>query len=186
MNSTRSNSSVSHPARSQHPGTPPTQRSNAPANTGHGIPSAVQPPANRRAHDLPIGFQRSLRGRVLTSRPLLQSSLPEADPTDLIREGGRRAEFVQGGAIATGASGLSGIAASAEVVCDGLRVICCQSCGQWGFSCGLAFPVANAAEFRLDARCPGHRACRRLSPAYGLSPLAGWMFWLTWKVLSGS
>src|ERR1035441_90636 len=87
MNSTRSNSSVSHPARSQHPGTPPTQRSSAPANTGHGIPSAVQPPANRRAHDLPIGFQRSLRGRVLTSRPLLQSSLPEADPTDLIREG---------------------------------------------------------------------------------------------------
>src|SRR5712671_3854185 len=91
---------------------------------------------------------------------------------------GRRAEFVSGGAIATGASGLSGIAASAEVVCDGLRVICCQSVlsGQWGFSCGLAFPVANAAEFRLGARCPGHRACRRLSglrvgPAGGLDVL---------------
>ena len=24
------------------------------------------------------------------------------------------------------------------------------------------------------------------SPAYGVGALAGWMFWLTWKALSGS
>ena len=51
---------------------------------GHDIPLAVQSPANRRAHGLPVGLEGPGQ-RVLSRRPLLAKACQTTGPADLIR-----------------------------------------------------------------------------------------------------